>query len=279
VQSPESRSTHRSTPHRSILGVRIDATSYAEATERILAWAGRGESRYVCLGAVNNIMEARRSAEYREVMDRADLVTSDGMPLVWMLRLLGSRSASRVYGPELMPLVLDAAADAGIPVGFYGGTADVLARLKKRFPRVRVAFAESPPFRELTAEEDRRTVEAIRNSGARIVFVGLGSPKQDRWMHAHKDRVQAVMLGVGAAFDFLAGAKLQAPRWMRASGLEWTFRLATEPRRLWRRYLTQNPKFVVIALAQLIRREKRGQPTLSTPTLVRKVRSLGEGTE
>jgi N-acetylglucosaminyldiphosphoundecaprenol N-acetyl-beta-D-mannosaminyltransferase len=237
--------------HRRILGVRIDATSYADATDRILAWAHRGESRYVCLGAVNNVMEARRSAEYQAVMDGADLVTSDGMPLVWMLRWLGARRATRVYGPELTRILLESCTD--IAVGFYGGTQDVLQRLKARFPGVPVVYAEAPPFRASTAEEDRRTTQAIQDAGVQILFVGLGSPKQDRWMHAHKDRVPAVMLGVGAAFDFLAGVKPQAPRWMQSSGLEWTFRLASEPRRLWRRYLTQNPKFVVLAVAQLLR--------------------------
>jgi N-acetylglucosaminyldiphosphoundecaprenol N-acetyl-beta-D-mannosaminyltransferase len=241
----------------SILGVRIDATSYAGAKQSVLAWARRRESRYVCCAAVNNIMEARRAADYRVVMDQADLVTSDGMPLVWMLRWLGARSATRVYGPELMSGLLKASEDAAMPVGFYGGTETVLARIvtvaRQRHPRLKIAFAEAPPFRELTPEEDRRTTQAIADSGARILFVGLGSPKQDRWMHAHKDRVPAVMLGVGAAFDFLAGAKPQAPRWMQASGLEWAFRLASEPRRLWRRYLTQNPKFVALALGQLLR--------------------------
>jgi N-acetylglucosaminyldiphosphoundecaprenol N-acetyl-beta-D-mannosaminyltransferase len=242
---------------RSILGVRVDATSYADASERILEWAKRGESCYVCCAAVNNIMEARRSPDYQAVMDRADLVTSDGMPLVWMLRWLGARSATRVYGPDLMRTLLEAAGHAGIPVGFYGGTAPLLARLvarmRMRFPRLDVVYAEAPPFREPTAEEDRRTTQAMQDAGVRILFVGLGSPKQDRWMHAHKDRVPAVMLGVGAAFDFLAGAKPQAPRWMQSRGLEWMFRLATEPRRLWRRYLTQNPKFVALAVAQLFR--------------------------
>ena len=165
-------------------------------------------------------MEARRSPDYRIVMDQADLVTSDGMPLVWMLRWLGARPATRVYGPDLMRHLLKASEDAGIRVGFYGGSEAALARLvsfvRRRFPRLQVAYAEAPPFRALTAEEDRRTTQAIQEAGVRILFVGLGSPKQDRWMHAHKDRVQAVMLGVGAAFDFLAGAKPQAPRWMQA---------------------------------------------------------------
>jgi N-acetylglucosaminyldiphosphoundecaprenol N-acetyl-beta-D-mannosaminyltransferase len=235
----------------------VDATSYADATDRILDWAHQRRSCYVCCAAVNNIMEARRSPDYRVVMDQADLVTSDGMPLVWMLRCLGARLATRVYGPDLMSLLLEAAGDAGIPVGFYGGTAPLLTHLvaliRSRFPRLQVAYAEAPPFRALTPEEDLQTTQAIREAGVRILFVGLGSPKQDRWMHAHKGRIPAVMLGVGAAFDFLAGEKPQAPHWMRSSGLEWVFRLATEPRRLWRRYLTQNPQFILLALAQLLR--------------------------
>jgi len=243
--------------YRSVLGVRVDATDYPDATRRIVEWARQKRSCYVCCAAVNNIMEARRSSDYRAAMDLADLVTSDGMPLVWMLRALGVPGASRVYGPDLTARVLEAAAQAGLPVGFYGGSKTVLARLlgvvQERFPGLQVAYAEAPPFRALTEDEDARTTEAINQSGARILFIGLGSPKQDRWMHQHKDHVEAVMLGVGAAFDFLAGAKAQAPRWMQSSGLEWAFRLATEPRRLWRRYLKQNPAFAVLALAQLAR--------------------------
>ena len=242
---------------RVILGIRVDATSCEDATGHILSWARRAESRYVCLGAVNNIMEARDSADYRQVMEEAALVTSDGMPLVWLLRLLGIPGATRVYGPDLTPMVLQAAAAAGIPVGFYGGSEAALGRFRKamerRFPSLKIAFAEAPPFRPPTPQEDERTTSAIDASGARILLVGLGSPKQDRWMHAHLGRVRAVMLGVGAAFDFLAGVKPQAPCWMRRCGLEWMFRLATEPRRLWRRYLRQNPRFAVLALAQILR--------------------------
>jgi N-acetylglucosaminyldiphosphoundecaprenol N-acetyl-beta-D-mannosaminyltransferase len=179
------------------------------------------------------------------------------MPLVWLLRLLGVSEATRVYGPDLTRAVLEAAADAGIPVGFYGGSPAVLAELVRRvsgrYHGLKVAYAESPPFRPATREEDERTTRAIADSGARILFIGLNTPKQDRWMHAHRGRVPAVMLGVGAAFDFLAGSKPQAPRWMQRSGLEWTFRLATEPRRLWRRYLRHNPRFAVLAFTELLR--------------------------
>jgi N-acetylglucosaminyldiphosphoundecaprenol N-acetyl-beta-D-mannosaminyltransferase len=239
------------------LGVRVDATNYERATDQILDWAAQKLSRLVCCASVNNIMTARDSSEFGKVMASADLVTSDGMPLVWLLRRLGIRDAERVYGPDLMPSVLEAAARSGVPVGLYGGSAEVLARLVERltarFPSLNIAYSESPPFREPTPDEDLRTVNALAGAGVRILFVGLSTPKQERWMYSHRGRVDAVMLGVGAAFDFLAGAKPQAPRWMQRRGLEWLFRLTTEPRRLWRRYLGQNPRFAILALAQVLR--------------------------
>ena len=243
---------------RTILGIGVDATSYEDATAVVMEWARRGESRYVCLGVVASVMEARESAEYRAALESADLVTADGMPLVWMLRGLGARSASRVYGPELTLAVLWAAQAAGVPVGFYGSSKEVMelltANLRWRFPRLNVVFQEAPPFRALSAQEEAAEVLAIKESGARILFVGLGSAKQDLWMARHRGRVQAVMLGVGAAFDFLAGTKAQAPRWMQNSGLEWLFRLATEPKRLWRRYLRHNPRFAWLAVMQILAR-------------------------
>lgn len=241
---------------RHILGLRVDATSYCDATARIEQWARHGESRYVSVATVNNVMEGLQCPELRAMMNGADLVTPDGMPLVWGLRVLGVKTAERVYGPDLTPAVLRMAEREDIPVAFYGASPGVLARLqiavRKAFPNLRIAYACSPPFRPLTADEDRATIEALNASGARIVFVGMSTPKQDRWMAEHKGRVNAVMLGVGAAFDFLAGTKPQAPRWMMGAGLEWLFRLATEPKRLWRRYLKQNPRFVWLFGMQLL---------------------------
>ena len=237
------------------------AVSYEDTVAMILAWACSRESRYVCLGTVNQVMEAYDSAEFREVMNQADLVTPDGMPLVWGLRLLGEHPASRVYGPDLMPLVLERAERECIPVGFYGVSETVLERLvgivRMRYPKLGVAHAFSPPFRPLTLEEDAQVVSAINASGVRILFIGLGNPKQEKWMAAHRGRVQAVMVGVGAAFDFLAGSKRQAPRWMMPIGLEWLFRLCTEPRRLWRRYLKHNPRFVWLFAKQLLQARQR----------------------
>ncbi len=236
--------------------MRVDATSYDDATGRLLEWAGRGESRYLCAACVNSVMEAHDSAELMEVMNQADLVTPDGMPLVWALRLLGIPGATRVYGPDLTRTMLAACAREGVPVGFYGGHPEALERLlgfaRSTYPGLRIAYSWSPPFRALDPEEDEQAVAAINESGARILFVGLSTPKQDRWMARHRGRVRAVMLGVGAAFDFLGGSKPQAPRWMMGVGLEWLFRMATEPRRLWRRYTRHNPRFVYLFALQLI---------------------------
>jgi N-acetylglucosaminyldiphosphoundecaprenol N-acetyl-beta-D-mannosaminyltransferase len=245
---------------RSILGMRADATSYPAASSQVLAWARARESRYVAVATVNNVMEAYDSLAFRAIMNTADLVTPDGMPLVWGLRLLGMRAATRVYGPDLTPCLLEAAARERIPVGFYGATDAVLEKLlsavRSRYPSLRVAYAWAPPFRALSPEEDLAATALINDSGTRILFVGLSTPKQERWMAAHRGQVEAVMLGVGAAFDFLAGTKRQAPRWMMRAGLEWLFRLASEPRRLALRYLKHNPRFLVLFLTQLCGRRR-----------------------
>lgn len=240
---------------RYVLGTRVDATSYEDATERIISWALANESRYVCVSNVHMVMEAYDDPSFREVVVGADLVTPDGMPLVWALRLLGVPEATRTYGPKLTPLVCARAAREGIRVGFFGGMPHVLdalvARLRQRFPRLDVAYAASPPFRRMTRAEDEDVVSAIDASGARILFVGLGCPKQEQWMASHRGSVRTVMIGVGAAFDFLAGVKRQAPPLMQCSGLEWLFRLLQEPRRLWRRYLYHNPRYIGLLAMQL----------------------------
>lgn len=240
---------------RYILDMRVDATSYSDAVDRVLRWAEQGESRYVCCANVHSVMESFDAPEFRSCMNSADLVTSDGVPLVWALRRLGIASASRVYGPDLMPAVLRAADREGLRVGFYGGKPEalkLLAELTNRDYPGLVGYSFSPPFRDLTPEEDQMIVDRINASGVQILFVGLGCPKQEKWMAAHKERVRAVMLGVGAAFDFMTGATAQAPSWLQAAGLEWLFRLAVEPKRLWRRYFKHNPRFVALFAAQLM---------------------------
>lgn len=241
---------------RHILGMRVDATSYTDASDRIVVWAKGHESRSVCVAAVNNVMVAQDDPSFLAAMNDADLVTPDGMPLVWGLRWLGIPSATRVYGPELTPMVLSKAAQEGLPIGFVGGTPAVLDKLissaSASYPALRIAYRVSPPFRATTSGEEAQVAPEINASGARIVFVGMGCPKQEIWMARQRGNVQAVMIGVGAAFDFLAGVKPQAPAILRRWGLEWLFRLVTEPRRLWRRYLQQNPRFVVLFARQLL---------------------------
>lgn len=244
-------------PHRLVLGMRVDATSYRDATAAILEWADTSQSRYICVANVHMVMEAFDNEEFRRVVNGADLVTPDGMPIVWGLRLMGVGGQQRVYGPELTMSICLAAADAGVPVGFYGGTPESLGDLKQvlyaRFPTLRIPCMISPPFRPLTIQEDSAYTEEIRASGVRILFVGVGCPKQEWWMAAHKVRIPAVMVGVGAAFDFHSGSVKQAPAVMQRLGLEWLFRLLIEPRRLWRRYAKHNPRFVLLFLMQLLR--------------------------
>jgi N-acetylglucosaminyldiphosphoundecaprenol N-acetyl-beta-D-mannosaminyltransferase len=234
---------------RHILGMRVHATSYSETAEAVLEMASTRAGGMVCVATVHMVMEAFDDPEFRRLVNSAERVTPDGMPLVWALRAFGVPGASRVYGPSLTPEICAHAEQRGLPVGFYGGSPEVIevlqTRLLERFPRLQVPFAHSPPFRPLTPREDRDLADAIAASGVRILFVGLGCPKQERWMAAHRATLSCAMVGVGAAFDFLAGAKAQAPLWLQDAGLEWLFRLAHEPRRLWRRYLVGNGRFLL----------------------------------
>ncbi|HEV2132771.1 MAG TPA: WecB/TagA/CpsF family glycosyltransferase [Terracidiphilus sp.] len=242
---------------RDILGVNIAISSYAEVAKRSIAWAATGDSRVVFYANVHMIMEARDHPDFRAMLNAADMVNSDGMPLVWALRGLGERTAKRVYGPDATEVLLAAAEDARIPVGFYGGDSSTLAtlleRVRRRHPQLNIAYVKSPPFHPLSAAEDEEIVRELSASGARILFVGLGCPKQERWIMEHRGRISAVMHGVGAAFDFLAGTKPQAPRWIMRAGLEWLFRLASEPGRLADRYLRNNPRFVMMFVQEWVR--------------------------
>jgi N-acetylglucosaminyldiphosphoundecaprenol N-acetyl-beta-D-mannosaminyltransferase len=199
---------------------------------------------------MHGLMEAHDDPDFRAAMNTADLANPDGMPIVWALRSFGYSHATRIYGPDATADLLRAAQEYGIPVGFYGGDEPTLTRLiegvERQNPGIKVAFCMSPPFRALTPEEDEAVVREIADSGVQWLFVGLGCPKQEKWVLAHRYRIPAVMLAVGAAFDFLAGTKPQAPRWVMRSGLEWAFRLASEPRRLAGRYLRNIPRFIVL---------------------------------
>lgn len=242
--------------HRHILDVRVHATTYEQATSLVVHWAQREESRYVCITSVHGVIESQDERQFRHIQNEADLVTPDGMPLVWALRRLGVPDATRVYGPNLTLYVAKAAAEYGIPIGLYGGTPtslkDFADHLCARFPGIQIVCSIAPPFRALTPEEDEAYTQEIVASGARILLVGIGCPKQERWMAAHRTKIPAVMIGVGAAFDFHSGRVAQAPDWVQNAGLEWCFRLAMEPTRLWGRYRRIVPRFIALFAAQLI---------------------------
>jgi N-acetylglucosaminyldiphosphoundecaprenol N-acetyl-beta-D-mannosaminyltransferase len=244
-----------------VLGSHIDAVEWNECLDRIVEWAFSRESRYVCMCNVHVVVTARREPNFRRIVNRADLATPDGAPIAWCLRRLGFPSQQRINGPDLMWRCCARAAEAGLSVFLYGSSLETLellsARLAREFPGLRLAGYYSPPFRDLTAEEDAHVVQLIENSGAQIVFVALGCPKQEAWMAEHRDRIRAVMIGVGAAFPYHAGVLRRAPHWMQEAGLEWLHRLLSEPRRLWRRYLVTNTLFCTYLIGEFLGGHRR----------------------
>lgn len=241
-----------------ILGVRVSAITLDQAVETVENWIAARRQRYVCITGAHGVMESQQDDVLRAIHNKAGLVTPDGMPLVWMARLLGHRNTGRVYGPDLMRALTRVSAERGYRQFYYGGDAGVAeqlaAALEANCPGLDVVGTYSPPFRPLTEDEDDAIVARINATKPDIVWVGLSTPKQERWMAAHLGRIDApVMIGVGAAFDFLAGRKAQAPLWMQRNGLEWLFRLSQEPRRLSRRYLWIVPGFLFAATGQLVR--------------------------
>jgi N-acetylglucosaminyldiphosphoundecaprenol N-acetyl-beta-D-mannosaminyltransferase len=246
-------------PRAEVLGIPLAVSHYEEVIDwmdAMIAANGRG---YLTAAAVNLVMSAHEDPDARAAVLGASLAVPDGQPLVWALRALGHTRATRVYGPDLMVHFCARAARAGTPIYLYGGrTPEALelleSRLRERFPGLRIAGGFSPPFRALSAEEEERAIADINSSGAAVVWVGTGQPKQEKWMLRMRSRLDAPLLvGVGAAFDFHAGLVTQAPRWMQRSGLEWVYRLAREPRRLWRRYARYNPRFLAGFLRQYLR--------------------------
>lgn len=250
---------------QTVIGTRVDATSYGDACDRILSWARARMSCYVIAANVHVLTTARWDNRYREVLRKAKLVTPDGMPLVWALRLLGIPQQQRVYGPDLMLELCDRlSTTTDLSIYLYGGTPDTLQRLQanllQTYPNLAIAGSYSPPFRQLTEEEELAHIDRIHRSGAQIVLVALGCPKQEYWMARQQGKLQAVAIGVGAAFAFHSGTVRQAPRWMMKWGLEWLFRLWVEPRRLWKRYAINNPAFVMLFVWQYVRYRLSSHP-------------------
>jgi N-acetylglucosaminyldiphosphoundecaprenol N-acetyl-beta-D-mannosaminyltransferase len=238
-------------PRYNVLGVGVSALTLVQARDLIVGARGQTRLGYVCLCTVNGVGEARRDPEFRRIFNASWLTTPDGMPIVWM----GPPTVERVYGPDLMLAVCDAGREQGLRHYFYGGgpgvAAELASRLSARFPGLKVAGAFSPPFRDLDNEERLRLKSDVAAANPDIVWVGLGTPKQERFMAGLGAELDAALLiGVGAAFDFHAGRVRQAPRWVQRSGFEWLFRLCVEPRRLGQRYLTTNPLFIARVAAQ-----------------------------
>ncbi len=249
-----------SVPGRSrceILGTHVDAVDIEQALVIAAGWMAQRESRYICHVNVHALITAAQDEKFRRVLNIADLTAADGMPLVWLMRRRGFRRQTRLSGPDFMWRLCERAAREGLGVYLYGGAPQVLSRLHDQltaaFAGLRIVGVCSPPFRPLLRAEQEEIIARINASGAHVVFVGIGCPKQERWMSRHRGRARALMVGVGAAFDYHAGVVTRAPPWMQAHGLEWLHRLCADPRRLWRRYLATNTLFVMLLARQLLR--------------------------
>ncbi len=255
----------RAIPEKQLVaGVGISKTSYQEVVELCQQWSAErktvpgSRAHYICVTSVHGVVMAQDDPEIARILNEADIATPDGMPLVWAIRSFGAREQQRVYGPTLMLEICRNAARTGQRIFLYGGREDTLPvlieRLQGRFADLFIAGSYSPPFRALTLEEEDHVQELIRRADPDIIFVGISTPKQEKWMYARRDDFPgATMIGVGAAFDFHAGRTRQAPAWMQRNGLEWLFRLAVEPARLWKRYLLVTPRFLPLWAMQKMR--------------------------
>lgn len=247
-----------SPPAARILGVSVSMVDLASATDIIMAFISDRRRAIVGVTGVHGIMEARDDAAFKAVLNKVDLNVPDGMPLVWLGKMAGFPGVGRVFGPDLMLAVTERMARLGLSAFYYGGQPGIAEELAdemaRRFPGVRTAGTYCPPFRDLTDAEADAIVAAINGSGAAVVWVGLSTPKQERWMMRFRSRLTApVLIGVGAAFDYNTGRIQRAPRWMQRCALEWMYRVYQEPRRLWRRYARNNPRFVFYLLCERLR--------------------------
>jgi len=243
-----------------ILGIRIDLVDYRSVVSIVKnCISERSTGNYICVTPVHPIMEAQRDLELKEALEKSLITVPDGMPVVWAARLLGGFIKDRVYGPNLMLHTCGMAEKEGHSIFLYGSKPEIIERLlinlNAQFTSLKIVGSYSPPFRNLFPNEEMKIIDMIDSASPDILFVGLGVPKQEKWMHDFSSRIKVpISIGVGAAFDFISGEKRQAPEWMQKRGLEWFFRLMTEPRRLWTRYLIYNPLFIYYFVGQLISR-------------------------
>ena len=240
-----------------LLGVKITVTGIPRACQTIERWIKGKKKTYVCVAPVSTIVDSQSDLTYRRIINNAGMTTPDGVPLVWLGRLKGHKDINRTYGPDLMLRLCGMSQDRGYRHYFYGGTPStnsLLAdKLQKEFPRLNIAGLYAPDLQPVGALETADVLDQINKANPDVLWVGLGSPKQDYWMYHHRNKLNVpVMIGVGAAFDFIAGTKQQAPLWMRQAGLEWFFRLCCEPGRLWKRYLIGNAKFIYFLIESFV---------------------------
>jgi N-acetylglucosaminyldiphosphoundecaprenol N-acetyl-beta-D-mannosaminyltransferase len=242
-------------PFKAVIGSPVTALPFDVQIAIMLEWADKCKSRFVCVANVHMLMEAYWHSKFAGVLKNADLVTPDGMPLVWMLRLMGAQKQDRVAGMDILLTLCRLAPTTNISVFFLGSQTMILERikvkLKQEIPNLKIAGMEPLPFQPLSQAENDAVVQKINKSGAGLVFVSLGCPKQEYWISQNKGKISAVMIGLGGAFPVYAGIHKRAPRWVRELGLEWAYRLAQEPRRLWNRYTRTNLTFIYLALKQL----------------------------
>ncbi len=243
-------------PVQRLIASPVTASTFDIQIATMLKWATKHESKVVCVANVHMLVEAYRHPELALVLENAELVTPDGMPLVWMIRLMGRENQNRVAGLDILTTLCNLAPLQNISIFFLGCEQQVLARMKERLetesPHLTIAGMEPLPFRPLTQAEDEAIIQKINDSGAGLVLVALGCPKQEYWMAQHKGKIQAVMVGLGGAFPVYAGVYKRAPRWIQEVALEWLYRLIQDPRRLWKRYWETNPTFICLALKQLL---------------------------
>lgn len=242
-----------------LLGVKLREITKDDLIGKVLIWARNREKRYICFVNVHMIIESYEDKAFRMVLEKADILSPDGMPIAWWMRRNGFSNQERLSGPDVMNELCRLSANEGIGVGLLGGTKKTLEilteKLKVKYPKLNIVYKYSPPFRKLKKEEMTEIAKKINSKGVQILFVGLGCPKQEKWMYKNVNVIHAVQLGVGAAFDFNAGLIKKAPKWIQSIGMEWFFRFIMEPKRLWKRYLLGNSKFIYLVLKEILRKK------------------------
>ncbi|WP_299409060.1 WecB/TagA/CpsF family glycosyltransferase [Acaryochloris sp. IP29b_bin.148] len=255
VSSPRLLTTDHTPSQIDVIGSHVTAAPFNVLVKMILEWARGHKSKFVCVANTHMLVEAYQRPSFGDVLKSADMVTPDGMPLVWMLKWMGVQTQDRVAGLDLMQGLCQQASEQKVSIFFLGSQSQILQKMKHRlaqeFPGLLIAGMEPLPFRPLTPAEDQALIQQVNASGAGLVMIALGCPKQEHWMAVHKNRIKAVMIGLGGAFPVYAGLHRRAPAWMRTMGLEWFYRLIQEPRRLWARYATTIPVFIYLALRQI----------------------------